>query len=353
MKPRALVPGVLLFTLILAGSVLADNDASVAPVYHVAKSVALGAPDRWDYLTFDPVSGRVYVAHGDRVTVVDGKSGELVGQIEGLAGGTHGIAIVTALNRGYTDDGQAGIAASFDLENLKIVHRMTAAADADGVLFDSASGHIFVIDGDSAKITVIDPKTDQIVTNIDAGGELEFGTVGDEGKIYIDGAEKNEVVRIDAASNKVDAHWPLPGCQRPHGLAMDHAAHRLFSSCVNKVLVVLNSDNGAVIASLPIGEGTDAAAFDSNRHLIFSSNREGTLSVIAEQSPAHYVPLTPVKTEFGARTMALDPQSGRIFLVTADFTLNPEATQSDPRRRYNVKPGSVRLLFLDPTDGRR
>ena len=96
-----------------------------------------------------------------------------------------------------------------------------------------------------------------------------------------------------------------------------------------------------------------AAAFDSNRHLIFSSNREGTLSVIAEQSPAHYVPLTPVKTEFGARTMALDPQSGRIFLVTADFTLNPEATQSDPRRRYNVKPGSVRLLFLDPTDGRR
>jgi hypothetical protein len=134
---------------------------------------------------------------------------------------------------------------------------------------------------------------------------------------------------------------------------MDHTAHRLFSSCRNKVLVVMNSDDGAVVATLPIGEGTDAAAFDPNRHLIFSSNREGTLSVIAEQSPTHYVPLAPVPTEFGARTMALDPRSGRIYLVAADFTLNPNRAQSDLRHRYSVKPGSVRLLFLDPTGGQR
>jgi hypothetical protein len=134
---------------------------------------------------------------------------------------------------------------------------------------------------------------------------------------------------------------------------MDHATHRLFSSCANKVLVVVNSDDGAVVATLPIGAGTDAAAFDPNRRLIFSSNREGTLSVIAEESAERYVALTPIQTEFGARTMALDPQSGRIFLVTADYTLNSNVPQSDARHRYSVKPGSVRLLFLDPTDGPR
>ncbi|HEX3430353.1 MAG TPA: hypothetical protein VHT03_05655 [Rhizomicrobium sp.] len=354
MTLRVLLQGLLFLTaIIVAPAAFALGEPAGAPAYHITKSIPLGAPDRWDYLTFDPASERLYVSHGDRVTVVDGKSGDILGQVEGLPGGTHGIAIVHALNRGYTDDGRAGIAASFNLNDFKVVHRITAAPDADGVLFDPPSGHIFVIDGDSAKVTVIDPKTDQVVTNIDAGGGLEFGTVGDANKVYVDGAEKNEIVRIDTTTNKADAHWPLAGCKSPAGLAMDHTAHRLFSSCRNKVLVVVNADNGAVVATLPIGEGTDAAAFDPDRHLIFSSNREGTLSVIEEQSPTRYVPLPPVTTEFGARTMAVDPQSGRIFLVTADFTVNPNAAQSDPRHRYSVKPGTVRLLFLDPGGGPR
>ena len=350
MKPSAILPAILFVIMIVATPAASANDILAVPAYRITKSVALGTPDRWDYLTFDPASGRVYVSHGDRVAIVDGKSGEVLGQVEGLSGGTHGIAIVTALNRGFTDDGNAGVAASFDLATFKIVHRINAAPDADGILFDPVSAHIFVIDGDSAKVTVIDPKTDQVVTNIDTGGGLEFGTVGEGGKVYVDGAEKNEIVRIDTTTNKADAHWPLSGCKSPAGLATDRAAHRLFSSCRNKVLVVMNSDNGAVVATLPIGDGTDAAAFDPNRRRIFSSNREGTLSVIAEQSPTRYVALPPVTTQFGARTMALDPQSGRIFLVTADFTLNPNAAQSDPRHRYSITPGTVRLLFLDPTD---
>lgn len=347
----AVLRGILLLAACVAGPALAASESSVSQSYRVTKLIALGAPDRWDYLTFDSASGRLYVSHGDRVTVVDGRSGQILGQIEGLPGGTHGIAIVTALSRGYTDDGHAGIAASFDPGTFRVVHRVNAAPDADGIIFDPTSGHIFVIDGDSAKVTAIDPKTDQIVTNIDAGGELEFGTAGDGGKIYVNGAEKNEIVRIDTAANKVDAHWPMPGCKSPAGLAMDHSAHRLFSTCRNKVLVVMNSENGEVVARLPIGAGTDAAAFDPNRHRIFSSNREGTLSVIEEQSPDHYVTLPSVPTEFGARTMALDPSSGRLFLVTADFTLNPNVPESDTRHRYNIKPGTVRLLFLDPTDG--
>jgi YVTN family beta-propeller protein len=352
MKSSMAVLSLVLFTA-AASSPATASDSSSAQTYRITKSIALGTPDRWDYLTFDPTSGRLYISHGDRVTVVDGRSGEVLGQVEGLPGGTHGIAIVNALGRGYTDDGRAGVAVSFDLSNFRVVHRITAAPDADGIIFDPVSTHVFVIDGDSAKVTAIDPKTDQVIANIDTGGGMEFGTAGEDGKIYVNGAEKNEIVRIDTAANRADAHWPLTGCKSPAGLAMDHAAHRLFSSCRNKVLVVMDSDNGAVVATLPIGEGTDAAAFDPSRHLIFSSNREGTLSVILEQSPARYETLAPVPTEFGARTMALDPQSGRVFLVTADFALNPNAAESDPRRRYSIKPGSVRLLFLDPTVGPR
>lgn len=331
---------------VMGAPALAGPEAPAA--YSIAKTVPLGPPDRWDYMTYDAPSGRLYVSHGDRVTVVDGRTGAILGAVEGLPGGTHGIAIAADAGRGYTDDGKAGIAASFDLRTFKIIDRIKAEPDADGIIYDRPSGHVFVIEGDSDKITAIDPKTDTAVATIDGGGGLEFGVSGANGKLYINGVEKNEIVRVDVASNKADAHWPMPGCERPHGLAMDEAAHRLFSTCANKVMVVMNSDNGAVVTTLPIGAGSDAAGFDPARKLAFSSNREGTLSVIAEKSPDSYAALAPVKTEFGARTMAVDPQSGRIYLVTADFTANPKAAANDPRHRYIITPGSVRLLFLDP-----
>jgi YVTN family beta-propeller protein len=341
----------LLFVLsCAASSALAAEGvpAQPAPAYRVTKTIALGAPDRWDALTFDPSSSRVYISHGDRVTVVDGRSGAILGEVDGFPGGTHDVAIAADEGRGYTDDGEAGMAASFDLKTLKVIHRIKAEADADGMLFDPTSHHVFVIDGDSGKLTVIDPKTDNVVATIDGGGGLEFGVSGGNGKVYVNGAEKGEIVRIDAATNKVDAHWPLSGCTKPHGLAIDRTAHRLFSSCANKVLVVVDAEKGSVIATLPIGEGTDGAEFDPKRNLAFSSNREGTLSIIAEKSPASFVPQSPVATQFGARTMTLDPESGRLYLIAADFTLNPKATAADPRHRYTIAPGTARLLFLDP-----
>jgi DNA-binding beta-propeller fold protein YncE len=326
-------------------------NAQSEPKYAISKTIPLGPPDRWDYLTFDAPSERLYISHGDRVTVVDGKSGTILGVVEGFPGGTHGIAIAADAGRGYTDDGNAGIAVSFDPKTFKIIDRIDAAPGADGMLFDPSSGHVFVIDGDSARITAINPKTDTVVANIDGGGGLEFGVSGDNGKIYVNGAEKDEIVRIDATTNKADAHWPMPGCERPHGLAMDRTTHRLFSSCANKKMMVVDADSGRVISTLPIGAGTDAAAFDPKRNLIFSSNREGTLSIIKENTPDSFAALPPVTTQFGARTMALDPESGRIYLVTADFTANPKAAASDPRHRYSVTPGSTRLLFLDPVSG--
>jgi YVTN family beta-propeller protein len=318
--------------------------------YRLTKTVPLGAPDRWDYVVFDSASERVYVAHGDRVTVVDSNTGLLIGNVASMPGGTHGVAF--AAGKGYTDDGKAGLVTVFDPSTLKPIKTVKAEPDADGLVYDPASGHVFVIDGDSGKLTVIDPKTDSIVATIDAGGGLEFGVSGGNGKFYVDGAEKNEVVRIDTATNTVDAHWALNGCLKPHGLAIDRTTHRLFVSCPNKVMAVVNADTGATVASLPIGEGTDFAEFDPVRRRAFSSNRDGTLSVIAEKSPDSFEVLPPVETAFGARTMAIDPKSGRLYLVTAEFGTNQAVPVGDARHRYTVKPGSAKLLILEPTSGK-
>ena len=323
--------------------------AQSTPLYSVTKTVALGAPDRWDFVVFDPASHKVFIAHGDRVTVVDGGTGKIIGNVEGLPGGTHGVAIVPGTERGYTDDGHAGTAASFDLDKLNLIKTIKADVDADAVVFDPTSGHVFVVDGDPGKLTVIDPKSDSAVATIDAGGKLETAVAGGNGKLYVNGEEKKEIIRIDTATNEIDAHWSIPNCNSPHGLAIDPEAHRLFSSCENNVLVVVDADAGTTVATLPIGARSDAAAFDPKRRLIFSSNGDGTLSVIAEKDANSFVTVASVATKQGARTMALDPESGRLYLVAADMTINPSADPSDLRHRYVVIPGSAKLLFLDPT----
>ena len=343
------IPSIFLSAVVLLAPniVIATAAQAGPPNYHIAMVVPLGPPDRWDYVVFDPDSHRVYVAHGDRVTVVDGVNGTVVGTVEGMPGGTHGIAVSHATGKGYTDDGKAGEVIEFDLATFKVTKRIKAETDADGIVFDPTSGHIFVIDGDSGKLTVIDPKTDTVVATVDGGGALEFGEAGNNGKFYVDGTEKNEIVRVDAATNMADAHWPMPTCVKPHGLAIDREHHRLFASCSNKVMVVMNADNGVVMATLPIGEGTDFASFDPQSGLAYSSNRDGTISVIAEMSPDKFVSLPSIPTQIGARTMAIDPNTGRIYLVAADMSVNESAAPTDFRRRYSIKSGTVKLLFLD------
>jgi YVTN family beta-propeller protein len=322
--------------------------AEAKPLYTVTKIIPIGAPDRWDLLTFDADSRRVYIAHGDRVTVVDGRSGEVIGNVEGYSGGTHGVAIVPALKRGYTDDGRAGMAGSFDLKTLKPLNSIQAEADADAMIFDPVSGHVFVVDSDPGKITVIDPKTDKAIATIDGGGKLEIGAADGAGKLYVNGEEKQEILRIDSRTNQIDARWPIPSCTSPHGIAVDAKSRRVFSSCENNVMVVVDADNGKQIASLPIGARTDGAAFDSRRRRAFSSNGDGTLTVIAEKGPNSFVVLGTVPTMLGARTMTVDPKSGRLYLVAADIKINESADPKDYRHRYSVTPGSVKLLFLDP-----
>jgi YVTN family beta-propeller protein len=332
----------------IASALNSSAHAQSTPAYAVTRTIAIGAPDRWDYLTYDPQSHRVYVSHGDRVTVVDARDGNIVGQVEGMPGGTHGIAIATADGRGYTDDGKAGEAVSFDLKTLKVTRHIKAADDSDDIAFDSASRHVFIVNGDAGSLTVIDPKSDSAIATINLGGKLETAVSGENGKLYVNGAGKNEIVRVDTRSNKVDAHWPIPDCERPHGLAIDVVNHRLFSSCVNSVMVVVNTDTGTELAKLPIGRGTDAASFDPKRRLAFSSNGvDGTLSVIEEKDSQTFVSVGEIKTAVSARTMAVDTESGRIFLIAADLDALP--ANAAPGARPVIVPGTVKLLFLDPS----
>ena len=322
--------------------------------YHATRTVPLGGPDRWDYIVYDSPSHRVYIAHGDRVTVVNGRDGRIIGQVAGMPGGTHGIAISHAAGLGYTDDGRAGEAVAFSLKTLKVVKRLRAAADADAVTIDPTSGHVFVVDGDPGLLTVIDPVSDRVVATVHVGSQLEFVVPGGNGKIYVNGVEKRAIFRIDTATNQVDATWPIPQCAAPHGLAIDTATHRLFSSCENGRLVVVNADTGATVATLPIGEGTDAAAFDPTRRLAFSSNGgDGTLSVIREMNANTFASAATIKTALSARTMSLDPVSGRLFLVAGDTTAEAMAAsraarQAGRRGPSPIVPGSTKLLIFDP-----
>jgi YVTN family beta-propeller protein len=218
----------LLTGLVLTACSLPGLAASppVMPAYHVTRTVPIGAPDRWDYLYFDPASQRLLVAHGDRLTVLDGREGTVLGQVEGFPGGTHGIGIVPAAGRGYTVDGRGGTAGSFDLKTLKLVHSIKAGEDADAVVFDPPSGHLFVVDGDPGTLTVIDPNTDAAIAIVSAGSKLEFAVSGMNGKLYVNAPGKGEIVRIDTRSNQADAHWPVPACRDATGLAIDASAVR-------------------------------------------------------------------------------------------------------------------------------
>ena len=341
MKPLRLVASIGLAALALGAAGAWAQPA--APGYRLDKTIALGAPDRWDYVVFDPSGQRVYVAHGDRLEVVDVAAGKVVGAVQPIAGGTHGTGISRATGQGFTDDGRAGVAVAFDLKTLAIKTTIPAAPDADGIVADRASGDIFVVDGDSAKVSVIDPRTDKAVGSIDGGGKLEAAVSDDHGRLFVNGEEKHEIVVMDTRSRKVLAHWPMPMCESPHGIAVDVAGRRLFSTCANSLMVVLNTDTGAVVANLPIGRGSDSAAWDPVRKRAFSSNGDGTISVIQQKTPDAYVALSPIPTLRSARTMAIDPVTGRLFVAGGDLDPNSPAGT-----RPRLLPGTLRLMVFEP-----
>ncbi len=324
--------------------------------YRLVKTVPLGAPNQWDYAVYSPTTHRVFIAHGNRLTVVNAHTGRVVGQVGPIPGGPHGIAFDPAANLGITDDGRLGQAVIFNLTTLEVLERVKVQRGADAVTFDPVSHHAFVIDGDTGEIAVVDPVHAKVVTYIRLGGDLEYAVPGDNGELYVNGVTHREIFRINTATNRVDASWPIPQCRSPHGLSIDTRTHRLFSSCENGRLVVVNSLNGAVVTTLPIGLGTDSDRFDPKSSLIFSSNGiDGTLSIIREVNANDYIAEPAVKTAISGRTMEIDPQSGRVFVVAAHTTRQTMDRFMAQRHKTHqwphwspFTPNSLRLLILDP-----
>ncbi|MEO6967546.1 MAG: YncE family protein [Rhodanobacteraceae bacterium] len=334
--------GVLTLSVAVAVQALATT-----PKYTLVLSTPLGLPNGFDYVHYDVANHRVYASHESQITVVNGDNGKVVGRIFNIQG-AHGVVTIPSLNRGYADNGRSGEVTVFDLKTLKILGRIPTDKDSDGMAYDDTTGKIAVVNGDSRNVSLIDAKSGKRLINIPLDGGPEGLIADGHGKLYINIEDKRQIVRIDLATDQITARWPIPSCEAPHGMAVDSVSHRLFSSCRNSRLLVVDADNGQMIKTLPLGRGSDTVVFDPARKLVFSSNRDGTLSVIAEKSAADFEFLGNVPTAPGAKTMAEDPNTGRVFVTTADVLSKEPPHDQGKVPEFGFKPGTVKMLMFDP-----
>ena len=292
----------------------ASNAAEPAGAYRVVDRWEIGGVGGWDLLAADAAAARLYVSHSDRVVVLDTSNGKSAGEIANTLG-VHGIALAPGLNRGYTSNGRADSVTVFDLKTLKTLAEIKVSGkNPDVILFDPATRHVFTFNGRSANASVIDTADNREIGTIALDGKPEFAVSDGKGRIYVNIEDKSELTTIDTNARKVVTSWPLADCEEPSGLAFDAAHQRLFSACGNAKMIVTDSTNGKQVASLAIGKNVDGAAFDAQRHLVFSSNGEGTLTVIHQDDADHYRVVDNLATQKSARTVALDAKTHRLFL---------------------------------------
>ena len=276
---------------------------------------------------------RLFVSHGTKVDVLDADQGKLIGEIANTRG-VHGIALAPQFNRGFISCGQANEVVIFDLKTLAILNRVAVGKKPDAIIFDPTTKRVIVNNGDSNDSTIIDPADGKVMGTISLEGAPEFAVADGRGKVFINLEDKNETVKIDPIALKLEARWSLNPCETPTGLAMDVATRRLFIGGRNKKMAVLNADTGAVVTTMPIGERVDAVVYEPSTHLIFFSNGDGTVDFFHQDSPDHYSAVNKLTTEPGAKTMAFDPQTHRIFLSVAQ------------REGRTIKPGTFHVLVF-------
>jgi DNA-binding beta-propeller fold protein YncE len=331
--------------------VLAAGSLAMAATngYHLLKKYSFGAAEGstreyFDYVTVDSAARRVYLSHGTEIKVIDADSGALISNITGLKQ-DHGVAVASEFGRGFISDGAQGKVIIFDLKTLKVTGEAKADNDADCVIYDPSSKHVFVMNGDPHSSTVIDAKSGNVLGTIELGGGPEFAVADGKGTVYINLEDKSELVAVDAATMKIKSRWPLAPAGAPTALAMDVPHHRLFSAGRNpQMMVVLDSDSGKVIQSFPISAGVDAAAYDPETGMIFVSTREGMVHVFHEDSPDKFSEAETIKTEFGAKTMGLDTKTHNLFLDTADFGAAPAPTADRPHPNRAPIQGTFHVL---------
>jgi YVTN family beta-propeller protein len=318
----------------------ADNSSG----YRLLDTIKVGGAGGWDYLKMDADTGRLYISRGTRVMVLDVKEGKVVGEIADTKG-VHGVALVPGKHRGYTSNGQSASVTVFDTQTLRALKQIKVGQGPDAIVYDAASKRVFTMNGRGRDATAIDVDKDEVVGSVKLGGKPESVVADGKGHLYVDIEDKDEVAEIDSKKLEVLNRWSVSPIKEPAGLSMDRKNRRLFVTCHKPPkMVVLNADSGKVVTTLPIGRGTDACRFDASAGLAFSSNGDGTLSVIKEEGPDEFVALDPVKTQMGARTMALDRKTHRVYLVTAKMKPRAPGARGFP----GIEPDSFCVLVVGP-----
>ncbi len=307
---KKLLVSIVVFIL-LTGMLIADGG------YSVIKKIPIAGQGSFDYLTVDADARRLYVSHGTQVEVLDVDSGAIAGQIPNTPG-VHGIAVASTLGRGFVSNGQASTVTIFDLKTLKLIAEVPTGKKPDAIVYDPVTSRVFAFNGGSNSATAIEAASGKVAGTVDLGGGPEFAVADGNGYVYDNLEDESLVLKINSRTLKVEQRWPTQPCTSPSSMAMDRTKRRLFIGCRSRVMAVMNADSGQVITTLPIGDHVDATAFDAERHLIFNSNGEGTITVIRQDDPEKYSVAETVKTAPRAKTMALDPKSHQLFLSTAE-----------------------------------
>ncbi len=324
--------------ILLSSSILLNAQTN----YKMVRQIPLEGDGGWDYLSVDEAAGRLYVSHATMALVVDLKSGTQVGKIADTKG-IHGIAAVPALNKGFTSNGRDTSVTVFDLKTLQVTGRIKVTGkNPDAILYDPFSQKLFTFNGGSSSATVIDPKENKVIGTIPLDGKPEFPQSDGKGKIYVNIEDKSEISVINPTTMKVEKSWSIAPGEEPSGLALDNETHRLFSVCGNKLMVVSDAEAGKVVTTLPIGDRCDGVAFDPATKRAFSSNGDGTITVVQEVNKDSYKVIETITTPKGARTITIDKTTHHIYLPTADF----EAATGNGRPA--MKPGTFKVIDIAP-----
>ena len=337
----------ILLTFLLVLSLVSFSLAAVRQIkpagYHLLKKIVIGGEGGWDYLTLDVQTRLLYVTHGTAVEILNvdtGVKGEAIPNLKGV----HGVALSPKRGRGYISNGRGDSVSVFDLKTGKVLEEIPSSGqNPDAIMYDPFSDRVFTFNGRTANATAIDAATNKVVGTIDIGGKPEFAVTDGRGMIFVNNEDKSEIVAFDAKTLELKKRWPIAPGEGPSGLAIDLKNKRLFSVCDN-VMVISDFESGKVVMTVPIGGRPDATRYDAETGLAFSSNGEGTLTVVRQDSPDKYTVLETVTTARGARTMELDPKTHHVFVVTAEFGPTPAPTKDQPRPRPTIVPGSFMVL---------
>ena len=333
--------GAVMAALVILSTACVLTSRAEGP-YRLLKEIPVGGEGGWDYLSVDEAGRRLYVSHATKVVVIDLDKETVVGEIANTPG-IHGVAIAHDLNRGFTSNGRENKAGIVDWKTLETLSKVDTGQNPDGMLYEPGRQEVYMFNGRGQSATVIAAKAGKVVATIPLGGKPEFATTDTKaGRVFNNLEDKSEVVVIDTRSHEVVNRWPIAPGEEASGMAIDVKNHRLFLGCGNKLMVMMDNENGKVVASVPIGSGVDANAFDPATQLAFAACGDGTATIAHEDSPDKLTVVQTLQTARGAKTMTLDPKTHKIYLGAARYEAGTEG-----QRRPPPVPGSFKILVYE------